>query len=1243
MNGEIICVGTELLLGDIVNTNAQYISAALAELGCNVYTQAVVGDNPERLTAEISAAIKRSELVVITGGLGPTADDITRDIAAKVLEKPMHTDSGILNTIEDYFARSGRQTPKGAARQALVPEGAVVFPNDVGTAPGLAMEKDGCRVVLLPGPPKEMRTMFERYAKGYIEKLTNSVIHSENIKIYGIGEGEVANSLGEILDGSNPTVATYAKTAEVLVRVTASAKNPDEAKQLCSGTVFKIADIFKDCIYSFCGEELNEATVKLLKEKGLQVATAESCTAGLLSKKLTDVSGSSRVFQMGVSAYANEIKKKALSVPEAVLNEYGAVSKETAALMAKGVRELSGADIGVGITGVAGPEPSEGKPVGLVYIAATDGKVIWIRRLEHGKQNDREKIRENAAQAALDLIRRYAAAYPEALGGGAESDKPLAVFANAADFTLPKSAVLKPQLTSGSLKTDEGAFENTDSAANDNAKIATDNSEDDTAKSSETRAAVAAVGNDEKSADRKDAATKKTAAESCDIGNNAEKPADNDNEAIAENAADALQKSEKSPMTAADGKPEPPAENPDEYVLQTEQPEIYGKKHSRKKEKRKKNEPLSDYYLEADEAAAKENGLFVAEDKDYEGPTAEKPRFIKRVRNYLFPKKGDKPLEVIRKIVFLAALLTFIVTGIYLIRYYSQGRINEGLTEQARKTYNIAGDEVGKNGMLVRFDELYKQNSDIKGWIKIDGTKLDYPVYQTDNNDYYIDHDMSKKESRYGAVFADCDSKITSDGNSRNVVLYGHNMIDGSMFSTLLNYKDIEFYKKKPLITFNSVYDTAMYKVFAVIVTNADKKDDDGYVFNYRQSAFSSDNNFLYWIQNVRVRSVIDTGEEILPTDEILTLSTCSYEFDDARTVVFCRKVRSGETLYSGTSKAKVNKNPLYPQAYYDKNGGKKPDVDLSYYSANSSSAERITAQKVEGYTENDESYTADNITENESKKNVTVGSYVGLSLSGAVYKINDDGLYITDIEYDGDDKNRNDVLKQSLKAGETVPEGTGITLKVSGIPAKIVVPKFVGKTLSRAQKDASVAGMTVNIIMMSSKKPKDTVLLQSVAPKTETAERMIVLYVSNGRNKVPKLVGLKTDDAKKKLEDEGFTVKTVKIETVDKKQIGVVCSQSVKEGEYYDVGKKVTVYVGEKKKKGSSSKNSSSKVSSSKTTSSKAASSKASSSKTASSKTDSSKVTSSKTDSSAASSSSVTESRTPHTSSQTAASSSES
>ncbi len=236
----------------------------------------------------------------------------------------------------------------------------------------------------------------------------------------------------------------------------------------------------------------------------------------------------------------------------------------------------------------------------------------------------------------------------------------------------------------------------------------------------------------------------------------------------------------------------------------------------------------------------------------------------------------------------------------------------------------------------------------------------------------------------------------------------------------------------------------------------------------------------------------------------------------------------------------------------------------------------------MEGYTENNESYTADNITENESK-NVTVGSYVGLSLSGAVYKINDDGLYITDIEYDGDDKNRNDVLKQSLKAGETVPEGTGITLKVSGIPAKIVVPKFVGKTLSRAQKDASVAGMTVNIIMMSSKKPKDTVLLQSVAPKTETAERMIVLYVSNGRNKVPKLVGLKTDDAKKKLEDEGFTVKTVKIETVDKKQIGVVCSQSVKEGEYYDVGKKVTVYVGEKKKKGSSSKNSSSKASSSK------------------------------------------------------------
>lgn len=561
--------------------------------------------------------------------------------------------------------------------------------------------------------------------------------------------------------------------------------------------------------------------------------------------------------------------------------------------------------------------------------------------------------------------------------------------------------------------------------------------------------------------------------------------------------------------------------------------------------------------------------------RKYDAETEKKASVLKRIRCYLFPVKGDPPKEIIRKIIFLLALVTFLGAAGYLVNYYSQGYVNENMVSNARSVYNAGSTEKNKDGMMIRFEELYRENPDIKGWIRIDGTKIDYPVYQTDNNDYYIDHDMSRSRSRYGAIFADADARIEKDGTSQNTVLYGHNMIDGSMFTGLLKYKELKFYRENPVINFDTLYASGQYKVFAVIITNVNAEDDNGYVFNYRISSFGSDIAFQNWVTNVKTRSIINTGIDVAEGDEILTLSTCSYEFDDARTVVFARKVRDGESRYIDTTGANVNKNVLYPQAYYDRNGGKKPNITDAVVSEKNASA---SGQTIKGYTEGGESYTTDNIDKSLISREVTVSSYVGMSLSAAIGSINDSGLYIQSIEYDGEDIPKNEVLKQSIKSGSKVKYGTGIVLKVSGTPANITVPKLVGLTLKKAEKTATKAGMTLSVVRMASSKKNDIVLMQSEKPKTVTENRSLVIYVSNGRNRVPSVKSLKTADAVKKLNDAGFKSKVVYIETSSPSQIGIVGGQSIEADSFQNVGKTVKIYVGKKPSKKDSSKASSSK-----------------------------------------------------------------
>ncbi|MCI9184005.1 MAG: competence/damage-inducible protein A [Lachnospiraceae bacterium] len=405
---ELVSVGTELLLGNIVNTNAQFLAEQCALLGLSVYHQVVVGDNEGRLAEVLRMALGRSDVVILGGGLGPTEDDLTKEVCAKVMGLELVEDPHTRKRIEEYL-KGGifKEIPDNNWKQAMIPEGAIVLDNDNGTAPGLIMEKDGKRVILLPGPPKELCPMFLNQVSPYLKKLQPDVIRSQMVKICGMGESQVEDKLLDVIDRqTNPTIATYAKTGEVHLRITARAADEEEAKRLIKPVVKEIRNRFGDFVYSVREDEtLEMAVVKLLLKYGLTVTTAESCTGGLLAGRIINVPGASEVFREGFITYSNKAKRKYLEVSKSTLKKYGAVSGQTAREMAAGGVFAADCDACVAVTGIAGPDgATEEKPVGLVYIATYMKKKITVEKYQF--KGNREKVREQAVVKALDLLRR---------------------------------------------------------------------------------------------------------------------------------------------------------------------------------------------------------------------------------------------------------------------------------------------------------------------------------------------------------------------------------------------------------------------------------------------------------------------------------------------------------------------------------------------------------------------------------------------------------------------------------------------------------------------------------------------------------------------------------------------------------------------------------------------------------------------------------------------------------------------
>ena len=405
---ELIAVGTELLLGNIANTDAQMISQGLSQLGINVYYHTVVGDNPQRVRQAVDIARGRADILITTGGLGPTGDDLTKVAVAQAFGKELVYHEPSAQRIRERFAQRGTPVTENNFQQAMVPEGCTVLDNDWGTAPGVAFQAGGTHVLMLPGPPRECAMMFRHRALPYLQKLSDGVIASRTVKTFGIGESAAEALLRDLMNAlHNPTLAPYAKPTGTELRITAHAPTREEALRLIAPVEEQVKAILGDKVIGVDVDSLEEVCFALLKDRGLTVGTAESCTGGLLAKLLTDLPGSSAVFRGGVVSYTNGVKAGLLGVPQDLLDRYGAVSPQVAEAMARGAKAALGCDIALSTTGVAGPDADDrGNPIGLVYLGLAWGDQCQVTEFRAGPV-ERERVRRQAAQTALDLLRRH--------------------------------------------------------------------------------------------------------------------------------------------------------------------------------------------------------------------------------------------------------------------------------------------------------------------------------------------------------------------------------------------------------------------------------------------------------------------------------------------------------------------------------------------------------------------------------------------------------------------------------------------------------------------------------------------------------------------------------------------------------------------------------------------------------------------------------------------------------------------
>ncbi len=830
MDAEIINVGSEILIGDTIKNSQQFIVSELANIDINVYCTNTAGFDPQRLRDLLSIALTRSDIILLIGGMGPNLEDITKQTVCEALGLSLVPHAISRARIQEYCANNGIALTEDIMSMSNMPAGSVVFKNENGMCPGCAIRSSKQCIIMLPSSTVEMAPMIKKYVIQYLKQLTDGAVFSQVINVFSLNLSlhDVEERLGSLLASTNPTVKCVEMTGEVRIRVTAKTSTEQISRDTVANVVKQILQLFGDDAYGMNVEGIEEVVVRELKERKMTLSTAESCTAGIISKRITDIPGSSRVFEMGAATYSSNKKSDMLGVSDKIIQRYGAVSPEAAAAMAVGARRLAGSTLAVSTTGIAGPGGGTPlKPVGLVYIALADKQNVWIRKTLIQKPGmDRDYVRQVAATTALNLVRSYIKALPYLMPGGEPLED------GVKESYYDEATVLSPQAV-------------------------------------------------------------KLAALSIPV------------ESLGINPA-YLEQNMPASASPAPGSAYSPAP-----TLQ----------------------PLE------------QKNNFAAPANPFDGGKKSNMNAQKPVKK---PKQPATVGDIIQRILFFISLAVMLGCGGYLLyNLVIMPQITESNFADFRDSHSGSGVESTINGVwsfasgsdaavercedgtLKSFEPLLQLNSDIVGWITVPGTVIDYPVvqypddveYEKKHNEFfYLHRDIYKKEDKNGTIFAYYACRFGQGEVSKNTILFGHHMRSGIMFANLLKYDafksgGLEFYKENPVIRFDTKYDEGKWVIFSVMKLNTLPK--HGEPFLFIRNDFENSEDFENYIAAVRERSIIDTYDciDVDSRDELLTLSTCSYEYDEFRTVVVARRIRDNEASIDVSSAYKAT-NPVMPAVW---------------------------------------------------------------------------------------------------------------------------------------------------------------------------------------------------------------------------------------------------------------------------------------------------------------------------------------
>lgn len=744
MTAYLIGAGEEQLLGSMGNSQAKALLREMEAIGIQIKGQASAAGNRQKLGSLLTTALPKSDLLIITGKIGPGEDDFAREMVCRGLGLPLELSEAQLHQVQEKCEQRGMMMPAAYKKICMLPAGADVFENPIGVTAGFAVTRGRQCVIMLPGTPGEYLPMLIHEVFPFLAKRSGAQVVSRTIALMNLSLADAARELGHLAEQARPAVCLYEKEGQPFVRVTAAAATLAEAQSLAVPAMKACAAKLEDYVCGIDTKSMEEAFVKRLRGAQMSVATAEIGTGGVLKRRLMAVAGAGAVYDFGVMAGSERVKHQVLMIPDKILKKYADASEQMAAAMAIGAREAGGAHLGLAAVCAQGGE-GENLP-GTTFVAVSDGENVWVRKTDAASHRKNAPILGSAAaSAAMALGQEYL------LGSRA----------------LQKNGTPVASALAGKVRV-----------------------------------------------------------------------------------------LEQGPAGAS-------------------------------------ADPNRPWY--------------------------------KKLAAAILPQKGDSMRDKIRKIILLLAVIVFVVSAVYIGSYFYESFHNKKLNEDLSSLMGTGNIPDGyPEDYLAKFAALYEQNPDIAGWLKIDGTGVDYPVVQTDrdNGEYYLRRDFTEASNQHGVPFID--NRVDQKAPSTNTIIFGHNMKDGQMFGELTKYMDLEYYKEHPVISYDSVYREGKYKIISIFITNT--MAEHGPVFDYHNFInATSDDNMAQFLNQMKLRTIINTGVDVDVNDTLLTLSTCTYEFKEARFVVVARRVREGEDAKVDVSKASVNPQPLYPDVWYQLYGGTKP------------------------------------------------------------------------------------------------------------------------------------------------------------------------------------------------------------------------------------------------------------------------------------------------------------------------------